>query len=162
MRIEFKKQPGTDTPLVLLSSTDVQMKAIMDSIYNESIRLGMNLQLIDVEKDKNNFVESMKLGLVSEYPIADITEDNIAYGFFQPNRSYLFVCVKNTSDKIATLSGGITDAGTELFSNERIAANDITLIKIDRSFNESTPFYLHAGVGDEWNSAVLNIKSVSV
>lgn len=162
-RITFKKQTDRISPYIIISSDDDNVRSNLAAVYRESLATGLDVKLVETTLDEALMVKQMKFGIGSDLDITGVTSDYTNAALFQPGRSYVYLFVNNTTANVAQLSGGTTAGGTDLFAGEAIAANGVTLIVLDYSPTVITPLYLHhAGDGDTWNGASLNLKTISI
>ena len=162
--VQYHKQPGKISPLLVINVTSMADKAVLSAAYNESVINGRQFELISVvqDSDADAFVNSVIMGLAADVSFSGILSDTTFPGFFVPNRQYAYLMIYNSTAHVSQLSGGITPAGIELFSGVTIIANGWTAILINYPCSAVTNFFIHhSGSGDTWNGAILRIKTIS-
>lgn len=71
-----------------------------------------------------------------------------------------YMVIEETAGKQAQISAGTTSNGKNVFESEAVTKSALTVININKTFSKTaaTTVYLnHAGNGDKWNGASLNI-----
>jgi hypothetical protein len=98
----------------------------------------------------------------NESQMLSVSADSTSATFFSARRVYQYLIVENTTANACQISGGTTLNGTDLFSSVTIPASNMTAIALDKVTIAAAAFYVNdAGVGDTWNGAILNIKTIS-
>ena len=162
-KITFKPQTGRCSQSFVIMTEDINKMANLSSLNNEAELFGTDIILLEIQLDcEGQYIRSMKFGLGPEIKKTQVHENCFFPNFFSPGRVYEYLIVTNDTEHECQLSGGITPAGTDLFSCKPIAANGTTAIQLDRPFDILTPIFIHdGGQDDTWNDSILSFKTVS-
>ena len=161
--ITFKIQANRASQALVIQSSNITKRALLKTLYNEAIMTGNELILTDIELDdtSDHNVKSMTFGLRGNIQSEHVSGDLCLVNIIPPDATLLAIVIENETGNEAKLSFGITSAGSEIAAGVEIeAAPKLTTVTVINTFskNEYKSVYIHhAGEGDSFNDAILNI-----
>jgi hypothetical protein len=168
-KITFKNQPNRASRSIEIHSSEATKRDLFTNLYNESQLSGIKITLLDVHFDDSpdNVIKSMIFGIgPQEDPrIMNISQDTFWANLIGAGCMFLSVLIENTTTNSPTLSMGTTPGGNDIFAslpiNPKVGdKNGLTTVTLNNVFSLTdalSVFLNHAGVGDTWNNANLNL-----
>ena len=160
-KISFKAQSNRASQALVVTTSEYTKRALLKTLYNETMMSGRELVMtgVDLDDSTDQNVKGMTFGIRGNYAKTGITGDTQLYDAITAGVMLMCVVIENTTQHTAQVSMGINPSGFEVFQEQPIPPG-ITTITVNRVYDLLNPVsaYLHhAGNGDSFNGAVLNI-----
>lgn len=160
-KITFKGQINRASQALVVNTSELTKRALLKTLYNETMMSGRELVMTAVELDDtaDQNVKSMTFGIRGNYAKSSIAGDTQLYDAITAGVMLMCVVIENTTQHTAQVSMGTTPSGFEVFREQQVAPG-ITTVTINRVYdlvNAVSAYMHHAGDGDTFNGAILNI-----
>ncbi len=160
--ITFKIQANRASQAAVIQSSDKTKRALLKTLYNEATMTGLDIMLTDTVLDDSGFIKTMTFGLRGNPRSENISEDTCLANVIPPGATLIAMLIENETGNACKLSFGVTPGGSEIAPGVEIAAGpELTTVPVINTFSltEFKSIYVHhAGDGDAFNDAVLNIN----